>query len=96
MGYSHRNVVRMCYNGQNLWHMNWFPDRRYTVNNLSSNNNKYNSEIVDLAFYADYKKTNSLQPVVFKFRDYYFTYNRQLGPNLETKEYANRCKFSTS
>jgi len=86
MGYSHRNVKKMCYNGQNYWALGWFPDRSYEV---MLSNNKNSRELVDLAFYGDYHKTNVFQPVVLKYNDIYMTFNLQRGLNAETKEYPN-------
>ncbi|CAB9530495.1 expressed unknown protein [Seminavis robusta] len=87
MGYSHRNVVKMCYNGQNMWDMGWFQDRRTWVN-LSNNRN--DKRIYDLAFYGDYARTVGRdQPVILRYSSLFLTYNRQEAMNIETKEYAN-------
>jgi hypothetical protein len=45
--------------------------------------------MMNLAFYGDYIKTTSDQPVILRIGDLYLTYNRQINMNFETKEYAN-------
>ena len=87
MGYSHRGVVRMCYNGHNMWDMGWFEDRSYSIEFSNDNNN--DREIVKLAWYGDYSKTTSDEPVIIRYRDVYMTFNRKLGMNQETKEYGD-------
>ena len=87
MGYSHRDVVKMCYNGHNMWDMGWFEDRRYSID--FSNQNPNDREIVKLAWYGDYRKTASDEPVMLRYFDTYFTFNRAIGMNQETKEYRD-------
>ena len=86
MGYSHRNVVKMCYNGQNMWDMGWFQQRRYAID---LDDTKNGQEIVNLAFYGDYPKTQSDQPVILRYRNFYMTFNVKRGVNAETKEYPD-------
>ena len=86
MGYSHRNVVKMCYNGENMWDMGWFTDRRVDVQ-LDTNQDA--KQVFNLAFYGDYTKTTSDHSVILRIGDLYLTYNRQANMNVETKEYAN-------
>ena len=87
MGYSHRDVVKMCYNGHNMWEMGWFEDRSYDIR--FSDDNKNDREIVNVAFYGDYKKTTSAEPVIVRYEDIYLTFNRKRGMNEETKEYGD-------
>jgi hypothetical protein len=76
----------MCYNGQNIWDMGWFGNRTY---DLKLRDNNYDREVVDLAFYGDFEKTTSNEPVLIRYNDIYLTFNRQRDINLETKEYPD-------
>jgi len=80
----------MCYNGHNMWDMGWYKDRSYQVRLGSGNVNTDNDpEVIKLAFYGDYSKSNEATPVIVRYQDIYMTFNRKVGMNAETKEYAD-------
>jgi len=94
MGYASR-ATNLCFNGQNVWRMGWFLDRRIEIDNMALrgdyNHNGPEQRFVQLAFYGDYEKTVYSQPVVAKIgNDVFLTYNRKKGINNETNEYADR------
>jgi len=86
MGFSSstKDGPRKCFNGQNLWHFGWFNSRAVMVDPFQV------PQLLELAPFVDYDKTESYQPVLITVFDMHIVYNRAKGFNAETSEYQDK------
>lgn len=79
-----------CFNGQNLWKLQWFTDLSLEVSLPSSTDSSTPSSTkVELATFMDVDKVKRDQAVVVKVLDLYLVYNRQKDYNTDTGDFPN-------
>ena len=73
-----------CFNGQNIWHFGWFKNRSTMVDPFQGH------QILELAPFVDFEKTNGYQVVLITIFDMHIVYNRAKGFNAETSEHQDK------
>jgi hypothetical protein len=96
MGQVYRHTVYNCYNGLDYSYAGWMTEYTLdiTPDELTSNNGTV--VYTDLAFYGHYEYLNDTAiannvttPTLITVNGFYIIYNRKIGINAETNEYAN-------
>jgi hypothetical protein len=84
MGAARDNEVGpiKCFNAAKNWHLGWYNDRAIQIDPLVDG-----PQLIELAAFVDYDKTNDNQYVLINVGNRYFLqFNRAKGPNFQTEE----------
>ena len=69
-------------NAEKNWHLGWYNDRAIQIDPLADG-----PQLIELAAFVDYNKTNDNQYVLINVGNRYFLqFNRAKGPNFQTEE----------
>ena len=90
MGQVYRNTKYNCYNGVHYHQAGWMKNSTLTLD-LSENSTTMTAMMTDLAFYGhmDRIEDPEVTPTLIVMNGFYIMYNRAMGINAETNEYAN-------
>jgi hypothetical protein len=90
MGQVYRNTVYNCYNGVHYHYAGWMENTTLTLD-LTENATSMTAMMTDLAFYEHMDRITDPEttPTLIVMNGFYIMYNRAVGINAETNEYAN-------
>jgi hypothetical protein len=84
-GYGTPYWPMKSFNGANNWQLGWYSDRTISVNPSSG------GQLVTLATFVDYNKSNTQNPVLIQVgTDTYLQYNRAKGFNYQTEQHVDQ------
>jgi hypothetical protein len=84
MGAARDNEVGpiKCFNAEKNWRLGWYGDRALQIEPIADG-----PQLIELAAFVDYDKTNDNQHVLINVGNRYFLqFNRAKGPNFQTEE----------
>lgn len=90
MGQVYRNTMYNCYNGVHYHYAGWMENTTLTLD-LTENATSMTATLTDLAFYGHMDRITDSEaaPTLIVMNGFYIMYNRAVGINAETNEYAN-------
>ena len=90
MGQVYRNTMYNCYNGVHYHYAGWMENTTLTLD-LTENATSMTATMTDLAFYGHMDRITDPEtaPTLIVMNGFYIMYNRAVGINAETNEYAN-------